>query len=489
MELDSKYKLKRKLGFWAAFGGSVGLVVSGTAMLSVANVGGIAGNAAWLPALIALIPMLAVAAAYGELTAMFPGGGMIGDYTGPALGKYWALISVLCGYVLLIACDGGTQQVVGALALERATGIPYLLTMVVFLILVLCVNLFGVQFYGRFEIVLTLAMMIVFLLLGILGFFGAGQAFGGVAEAVAVDVMKPQNGWNMALSTCGTAIWWYIGFEFVCPLAEENKKPYKNIPYALLIGLVLIFLADIFFIYGGLKFSDIEIMATSSTPHIDVAVATFGNTGFVLMTVITILACLTTAVSHMAALPRMLYGLAHKHLVPRCFAYVHPRFRTPWVGIFFTLGLMVLAIIYMVVYGTDAEIMIMLINIACCTWLISYAIALINVLYFRKKAADYPRLWKVPAGPFVMVIGLVGLAYCMWTMRYVWLISGIAMAVFLLYGVIWFRYKKIPLGEKESITELVRNIQSRSEELPEWDEAVNRWIAEQGLEKKDAEQA
>jgi amino acid transporter len=478
MDLNNKYKLSRKLGFWAAFGGSVGLVVSGTAMLSVANVGGVAGNGAWLPALVALIPMLAVAAAYGELTAMFPGGGMIGDYTGPALGKYWSLISVLCGYVLLIACDGGTQQVVGALALERATGIPYLLVMIVFLFIVLCVNLFGVQFYGRFEIILTLAMMIVFFLLGILGLFGAGSAFGGAQSPADVNLFAPQNGWDVALSTSGTAIWWYIGFEFICPMAEENKKPHKNIPYALLIGLVLIFLADIFFIYGGLRFSDIEIMATSSTPHIDVAIATFGQLGFYVMTIITILACLTTAVSHMAALPRMLYGLAHKRLAPQCFAYIHPRFRTPWVGIFFTLALMVLAIIYMIVYGTDAAIMIMLINIACCTWLISYAIALINILYFRKTIPAFPRLWKIPCGPLVMVVGLIGLAYCMWTMRYVWLISGIAMAIFLIYGIIWFKMKKIPLRSKESVTELVRNIQERSEELPEWDAAVNAWITE-----------
>lgn len=484
METNNTSKLKRKLGFGAAIGGSVGLVVSGTAMVSVANVGGIAGDAAWLPALIALIPMLAVASAYGELTAMFPGGGMIGDYTGPALGKYWSLIAVLCGYVLLIACDGGTQQVVGALALERAIGIPYLLTIVVFLVVVTCINLFGVQFYGQFEVIMTLAMMIIFFLLGVLGFLGVGSAFGGAATVNDLAIFQPQNGWGAAMSCAGTAIWWYIGFEFVCPMAEENKKPHKNIPRALLIGLVLIFLADIFFIYGGLKFSDIDVMATSSTPHVDVALATFGNVGFVLMTSITILACLTTAVAHMAALPRMLYGLAHKSLMPKCFAYIHPRFRTPWIGIFFTLALMGVAIVYMVIFGTEAKIMIMLINIACCTWIISYAIALINVLYYRKKMPDYPRLWKIPAGPVVIIIGLAGLAYCLWTMKEVWLISGIAMVVFLLFGFIWFKYKGIPLGEKEPVQTLVRNIQHRSEALPEWDDAVNAWIKEKGLEQE-----
>ncbi len=476
-------KLARKLGFGAAMGGSVGLVVSGTAMLSVANVGGIAGDGTWLAALIALIPMLAVASAYGELTAMFPGGGMIGDYTGPALGKFWGMIAVFCGYVLLIACDGGTQQMVGGLAVEEWTGINHLIVIAVFLTIVVCVNLFGVQFYGKFEVYLTFAMMVVFLLLGILGCLGAGEAIGGVHNVARhIDFMHPQNGWGAVVGCAGSAMWWYIGFEFVCPMAEENKAPHKNIPRALLIGLILVFVADMFFIYGGLKYCDLDTIVNSANPHIAVAMATFGRIGFVVMTILTILASLTTAVAHMSALPRMLYGLAYKGLVPKAFAYIHPKYKTPWVGIFFTLALMLIAVIYMIFKGSDSAVMVMLINIACCTWIISYAIALINVLYYRKKAPDYPRLYKVPAGTIVMVIGLIGLAYCLYTMTYVWIPAGIAMCVFIAYGLVWFKTHNIPLTEKESIGSLIRNIQERSEELPEWDDAVNAWLDEKGIE-------
>jgi amino acid transporter len=44
-------------------------------MFSVGNVGAITGNAAFISAAIALIPMMAAAFAFGELTAMIPGGG------------------------------------------------------------------------------------------------------------------------------------------------------------------------------------------------------------------------------------------------------------------------------------------------------------------------------------------------------------------------------------------------------------------------------
>ena len=94
-------KLKRILGFAPAYGAAVGLVVSGTAMFSVGAVAGEVGYATFISAFIAMIPMMIAAFAFGELTAMLPGGGMISDYTLPAMGRFWATFSLLSGYVVL----------------------------------------------------------------------------------------------------------------------------------------------------------------------------------------------------------------------------------------------------------------------------------------------------------------------------------------------------------------------------------------------------
>ena len=53
-------KLKRVLGFNAAYGAAVGLVVSGTAMFSVTQVAGQASHAVWITGLIGLIPIICV---------------------------------------------------------------------------------------------------------------------------------------------------------------------------------------------------------------------------------------------------------------------------------------------------------------------------------------------------------------------------------------------------------------------------------------------
>ena len=57
--MEERVKLKRVLGFPSSYGAAVGLVVSGTAMFSVGNVGAISGNATFISAAIALIPMMA----------------------------------------------------------------------------------------------------------------------------------------------------------------------------------------------------------------------------------------------------------------------------------------------------------------------------------------------------------------------------------------------------------------------------------------------
>lgn len=106
-------KLKRTLGFWAAYSASVGLVVSGTAMVVLGNGYGVGGPAFSIVAFISLLIILCVALSYSELAAMIPGAGMIGEYTISALGKLPALFAVLAGYIVLVGTDGGANMIVG----------------------------------------------------------------------------------------------------------------------------------------------------------------------------------------------------------------------------------------------------------------------------------------------------------------------------------------------------------------------------------------
>lgn len=474
--MEQQRKLKRTLGFAAAYGAAVGLVVSGSAMFSVGNVGGTTGYATCITALIALIPMMAAAFAYGELTSMLPGGGMISDYTVPALGRFWGAFALISGYVVLIACDGGTQLIMGGESMQQLCGIPQLAVTLVLTFLVIFINIFGVDFYGKSEAVITVLMMGIFAVLSLLGFFHVGEAFG--AEPVNESLgFLPEGGWGTVLGSVGTAIWFFIGFEFACPMAEENKKPYKNIPYALIFGLISIYAIDCIFSAASVRYTDLNILSTSAIPHVEAAKSMLGTAGFVIMTLLTIMASFTTANSYCAALPRMLYGMAREGQVPKFFGKINPKTRTPVNGVIFTGLLMMITIIYINMNGANADTVSALISVACITWMVSYAIAMIDVLVLRKRYPDYPRLWKAPFAKFTLPIGIIGVIYAISTLSDYLVPAIICMIVVAVYCIVWMKIKGIKMFQPEPLENLAKDIQERSEYLEGWDEEVTKWIA------------
>ena len=467
-------KLKRVLGFGATYGAAMGLVVSGTAMFSVTQVAGQASHAVWITGLIGLIPIICAALAFSELSAMLPGGGMISDYTSPALGRFWGTLAVLGTYVLLAAADGSTQMAMSGYSLQDVTGIPAIITSLVFLVLCLFINLFDVGVYGKFAGALPIGMMIAYMILAICGALGVGESMG-IAAPVG-STFLPSTGWAGVFGAVGSSIWWYIGFENCCPMAEETKEPYKVIPKALFAALITIYLIDIVFSYAALKYTDINVLLTSGVSHIDGSRAMMGTIGAVVMSTITILASFTTANSQLAALPRMFYGLARQGQLPKAFGYVHPKYRVPIYGTITCFLLMFVCTIYICAQGGTAEIMNMFINIVCVAWLGCYILAMVDVLVLRKRYPDFPRLFKVPAPKVTFTIGIIGSIYAIYTISDYILFTLAWLAVVVIFIIVWNKAHKKPINEVTKLEDAVIMIRERTEYLPVWDEAVVDWL-------------
>ena len=467
-------KLKRVLGFGATYGAAMGLVVSGTSMFSVTQVAGQASHAVWITGLIGLIPIICAALAFSELSAMLPGGGMISDYTSPALGRFWGTLAVLGTYVLLAAADGSTQMAMSGYSLQDVTGIPAIITSLVFLVLCLFINLFDVGVYGKFAGALPIGMMIAYMVLAICGALGVGESMG-IATPVG-STFLPSTGWAGVFGAVGSSIWWYIGFENCCPMAEETKEPYKVIPKALFAALITIYLIDIVFSYAALKYTDINVLLTSGVSHIDGSRAMMGTIGAVVMSTITILASFTTANSQLAALPRMFYGLARQGQLPKDFGYVHPKYRVPIYGTITCFLLMFVCTIYICAQGGTAEIMNMFINIVCVAWLGCYILAMVDVLVLRKRYPDFPRLFKVPAPKVTFTIGIIGSIYAIYTISDYILFTLAWLAVVVIFIIVWNKAHKKPINEVTKLEDAVIMIRERTEYLPVWDEAVVDWL-------------
>ncbi|MBC9937071.1 MULTISPECIES: APC family permease [unclassified Leucobacter] len=458
-------KLKRSLGFGAAYAASTGLVVSGTAMVSLGNGFGVGGLAFAIPAFIGLIIIIMVAISYGELASMLPGGGMVGEYTLPALGRLPAILAVLGGYLVLVSADGGTQLLVAGESFEGLTGFPAAAFSFLVLAILLVLNISGVDIFARVQIPIVFGMMGILAVLGLAGVFG-------VTNQPQVENPVLNTDWGTLASMGAVAIWLYIGMEFVAPLAEEVRKPWKTIPAAMIIGVSTIFVVDVLFGWGATRYADLAEMAASSIPHVVGATAIFGSVGGLIMTVVTILASFSTGNSYLAAIPRMLYGLANEGLLPKWLAKVSRRTRVPWAGMVVTAGCMASVLLYSTFSQGGIGLILNLISIACTTWLFSYIIAQVDVIVLRRKYPNARRPFKTPLYPLPQILGIASCIYLivfivpdMEQRIVIWSSAGLILGAIALFAVIWLKRNRLPLFTPTELTHTQNNIIMRSESL------------------------
>jgi len=455
-------KLNRTLGFWQAFSTATGLVVAGTTMVSLGHSFGIAGPAFMISAFLAMIVSIVVSLSYAELASFIPGAGMIGDYTMVAMGRFMAIVAVLGGYIVLVSAAGAMESIAAGTATEML--FPQINGTFVALVLLgifLIINLLGVKSFGTTQVIITFTMIISLSLMGIMGLLGIGT----ISETIHVP-FNPA-GWNVVFQSLALGIWLFIGIEYVAPMAEEIKNPSRNIPMAMIFGSITIFIADMLFGQAIVKYVGLDVLASSGAPQVEGAVTMFGNMGVFWVVLITVSASASSINSHMAAVPRMLYGLAREGLLPKIFTYIHPKFRTPWVGTFAVFILLCTPFIL----SLSIDIIDTLILASCVTWLISYIIAQINVIILRKRYPEINRPFKTPFFPIPQVLGIIACVYAISTIHpelsmkiQIFSISGSFLLVIVLYAFFWLKYKGLSMFKPIPLENIRRDIESENDD-------------------------
>src|SRR5712691_1168974 len=122
----------------------------------------------------------------------------------------------------------------------------------------------------------------------------------------------------------------YAGFENLGVPAGEYKDPRRDLPKALLIGLLIIGAIYVLAQLGAM--SALTNLAESKTPIADAAAALVGTWGAVVITLGAVLSMAGTNSGTVLEGSRMLYALSlDRRMGP--VSYVHPRYRTPSVAI------------------------------------------------------------------------------------------------------------------------------------------------------------
>lgn len=431
-------KSHQKIGLWAAVATAVGIVVSSSAMVSLAEGFGLGGRSFIIAMVAALFLNACVAFSFAELSGMIPRAGGLNRYTAPAMGSTVSMIAVISGYVLVTLFSGSAEAGIAGLVLTDVfnVGISPVIVSIGFVVLLVAVNLFSIKVYGSLQVFLAATLIGSIAVLGFIGLTGLGAG-------EPVDTEFPIDPLGVgALSLVALAFWLFIGVEFVTPLTEELKKPRVYVPLAMLLGLAIIFVADIMFGLGALNYILPSELAGTENPHLRAAEALAGPVGLTWMGIVTVLATASTLNTLISAISRMLAAQAEEGEMPSVLGKRN-RYDAPWVAVAI-LG--ALFLLFLITGFTDGDSIITFILASVFCWVLAYVVAHLNVIVLRFRYPRARRTFRSPFGLTFQVVGIAGLIFVMFNISSdpeqaaaIYQTVLILLAITVIYSVIWVK--------------------------------------------------
>lgn len=292
-----------KLGFLSLISVAVGLVVSQGVMVQMLHAAGIAGISLILPLTLAWLLALSYACSFSELSLMIPRSGSLCSYTEVALGHFPAIIATFSGYIVVAMFALSAELLLLDLIIGKVfphSSLPPLTVAAGVLLLFTLFNLMNIDIFARLQTALAVIMMIVLLVLGVCAITSPQAET--VHRVIEQGSLAPQGwGWG-AIALVATTVWGFVGAEFVCPLIEETKRPERDIPRAMMMGLTLIFVTIILYCLGALLVLPRSVLTGDDLPHFVFATTVFGESGKLLLLAAAITATCSTLNSSLATI-------------------------------------------------------------------------------------------------------------------------------------------------------------------------------------------
>lgn len=432
---------EKKLGLGSVVSVSVGLVVATSCLVSLGEGSGTLGILFIGAMIIAMLLNMTTIASLSELNALMPNTtGGLAQYTLAALGPFPTLLSMVGGYIVCNTLSCGVEASIFSFSVEDTLGLPipsivYTLVMVV---VVLIANLFGVDMFAKIQDIVAFLLIGSLVVMGFIGMIGAGTG-AKVSQPMMMDAS-----FGDVVSMTAVAFWLFIGAEYAIPISKNVKNAKRNVPLGMMLGLVVICIMQSIMIFGFHNYVDWGELANSAAPHMLYGYCLLGPVGKVWMMLVGALAVVSTQNSTVNSLAVICQGMAKMNMLPQIFTKTN-KHNVPWFGqVFVSVAIFIFA----AASNSSSDAISFLILAGSVFWMVSYILAHVDVLVFRKRLPKAPRSFKMPGGPIIPIIGIVGTAYMILNIStdpqerlMIWLMTGATFLILGIYSAFWIKFK------------------------------------------------
>ena len=414
--------LKRSLGKWNLLFLGIGCIIGAGIYVMTGNAAAnFAGPAVILSFVVAFMACVFAGLCYAELASTMPVAGSAYTYSYTTLGELFAwvmgwLLVLEYGIAASTVAAGWSGNVVSLLANFHVVIPPEFTTSFVQAVqgpdgITFPVgggaNLLGAGGILAVTALLVLGIsesasvnnVIVAIKVGVLLLFvGVGAMFIFNHQPDAIDHWTPfipenEGGFKYGLPgifrAASVIFFAYVGFEAVSTAAAEAKNPQKDIPFGILGSLIactILYMMIALVLTGVVDYRELGVPAP-----IALAVDRMGTDWFSILIKVGAVAGLSSVMLILTyGQTRVFYAMARDGLLPKFFASLHPKFRTPWIGTIF-LGI----VIAVLAAFLPIDILGDLVSLGTAT---AFGIVCLSVMYLRTREKQLVRPFSIPLG-------------------------------------------------------------------------------------------
>ncbi len=256
--------------------------------------------------------------------------------------------------------------------------------------------------------------------------------------AVAVFNVQPANwhpfmpfGWKGVMGGAALIFFAYIGFDAVSTAAEEAVNPPRDLPIGILVSLAVC--TVIYMAVAGLLTGIVPYGTLNVPSPVAESMLRLGYRWASAVVAAGAIAGLTTVMLVLYyGLTRIFLSMSRDGLLPPVFSAINARTRTP-LRVIVVSGLLIASIAGFTPIGDVAE----LVNIGTLS---AFVLVCCGVIVLRRTKPDLKRPFRTPWSP---VIPLLGIAFCLYLMASLPLITWLRFVIWLAIGmIIYFGYSR-----------------------------------------------